>query len=172
MWGENVCASVLGLRGAAGPATATVVCNNRGAAQPSVGDMVTCRVTRIQSRLASVEIICVGNGVLRNAASGLIRREDILPRVEGLETQVYRAFRPGDVVLARVISLGDSRSYFLSTAAPELGVVIARSAEGHRMTPLSWREMECPVSKAREPRKCAKPPEKGPPAADGGDAAG
>ena len=35
-------------------------------------------------------------------------------------------FRPGDVVRAEVLSLGDARSYYLSTAEPELGVVRAR----------------------------------------------
>ena len=127
---------------------------------PSIGDTVTCRVTRINPRMANVEIVCVGGGVLREPCAGLVRREDILPRFEGLDQAVvYRAFRPGDVVLARVISLGDSRSYYLSTASPELGVVLARSeAEGQRMRPLSWKEMECPVSKTREWRKVAKPP--------------
>lgn len=61
--------------------------------------------------------------------------------------------RPGDVLLARVISLGDSRAYFLTTAAVELGVVFARSAEGVTMLPVSWQEMMCPATKNREPRK-------------------
>ena len=43
------------------------------------------------------------------------------------------AFRPGDVVRARVISLGDARSYMLSTAALDLGVVYAESEAGARV---------------------------------------
>ena len=40
-------------------------------------------------------------------------------------------FRPGDVIKAEVLSLGDSRSYYLSTAKNELGVVYARSLAGN-----------------------------------------
>lgn len=35
---------------------------------------------------------------------------------------MYKSFRPGDIVRARVISLGDARQYYLSTAENELGV--------------------------------------------------
>lgn len=39
-------------------------------------------------------------------------------------------FRLGDIVKAKVLSLGDARSYYLSTAANELGVVYATSEDG------------------------------------------
>jgi len=51
------------------------------------------------------------------------------------------------------ISLGDVRSYFLSTAKNELGVVLARSAAGHDMVPINWQQMQCPVTKLKEFRK-------------------
>ena len=57
----------------------------------------------------------------------------------------------------RVISLGDSRFYYVTTAAQELGVVFSRSAEGHTMEPVSFEEVQCPVTKTREWRKVAKP---------------
>ena len=123
---------------------------------PAVGDVVTVRVMRIQPRLATVDILCVGESALREACTGLIRREDVRP-IGGEPVEVYRSFRPGDIVLARVLSLGDARAYYLTSSEPELGVVLARSSEGAIMTPVSWKEMECPQTKAREPRKCAKP---------------
>ncbi len=43
---------------------------------------------------------------------------------------MYKSFRIGDIILARVISLGDSNSYLLSCAEHELGVVIAHSEAG------------------------------------------
>ncbi len=43
---------------------------------------------------------------------------------------MYDCFRPGDIVLAEVLSLGDARSYFLTTAKNELGVVHAKSLAG------------------------------------------
>lgn len=43
---------------------------------------------------------------------------------------MYDCFRPGDVVRAKVLSLGDARSYYLTTAANSLGVVHAKSLAG------------------------------------------
>ncbi len=89
------------------------------------------------------------------AFSGLIRCEDVR-QYEIDKVEIYKSFRPGDIVRAVVTSLGDRRSYILSTARNELGVVIATSAAGAIMTPLSWQEMVCPVTKVRELRKVAK----------------
>ncbi len=47
-----------------------------------------------------------------------------------LQVIMYDCFRPGDIVRAEVLSLGDVRSYFLTTAKNELGVVFARSIAG------------------------------------------
>jgi hypothetical protein len=43
---------------------------------------------------------------------------------------MYSCFRPGDLVRAEVISLGDARSYYLSTAKNSLGVVSAKTVNG------------------------------------------
>ena len=43
---------------------------------------------------------------------------------------MYKCFRPGDVVLAEVISLGDARTYYLSVARNDLGVIYATSVAG------------------------------------------
>jgi exosome complex component CSL4 len=46
-----------------------------------------------------------------------------------------------------VISLGDaSAGYLLTTAENVHGVVIARSEAGAGMVPVSWTEIQCPVS--------------------------
>ena len=44
--------------------------------------------------------------------------------------EISKSFRCGDVIISRVISLGDTNSYFLSCAENELGVVIAHSEAG------------------------------------------
>lgn len=46
------------------------------------------------------------------------------------QVELYACFRPGDLVRAEVIGLGDARSYYLSTAKNDLGVVYAKSAAG------------------------------------------
>ena len=115
------------------------------------------QVLRINPRLASVEILCVGDDALPDPCSGLIRREDVRPIDASAPVEVYRSFRPGDIVLARVLSLGDARAYYLSTSEVALGVVLARSSEGAVLRPVSHCLMECPKTKNREPRKVAKP---------------
>lgn len=57
------------------------------------------------------------------------------------QIEIAKSFRCGDVILARVISLGDTNSYFLSCAENELGVIIAYSEAGieidHNYNPFS-----------------------------------
>jgi hypothetical protein len=48
----------------------------------------------------------------------------------GAQVVMHECFRPGDVVRAEVLSLGDSRSFYLTTAKNELGVVYAKSLAG------------------------------------------
>ena len=124
---------------------------------PAVGDLVTCRIKKISPRLANVDILCVGSAALGEACAGLIRREDVNSPSAREPMEMHCAFRPGDILIAKVVSLGDARAYYLSSADVELGVVLARSSEGGIMKPISFCEMECPISKTREMRKVAKP---------------
>lgn len=71
-------------------------------------------------------------------------------------------------LLSLKISLGDARSYFLSTASNHLGVIYAlpspspSALSGNRgseeaLLPLNWQEMQCPRTGVIEKRKVAKP---------------
>lgn len=124
----------------------------------TVGQIVLGKVTRVVLNQAVVDIVAAqGVGALRNAHEGSIRRDDVRAGASE-EVQLYDNFRPGDVVLCRILSLGDSRRYYLTTAEPELGVVRATcQTSGKRMVPISWKEMQCPETKVKEFRKCAKP---------------
>ena len=133
-------------------------------AVPAVGDVVIGRIERVNPRFAKLAIVCIGNVVLANQFMGTIQVLDIRA-FEKDKVDVYGSFRPNDIVRAEVISLGDSRSYFLTTAKDTLGVIYARSLAGAAMVPLSWEEMVCPVTKTREARKIARVA----PEADGGE---
>jgi exosome complex component CSL4 len=123
---------------------------------PAVSEIVLCKVVRITPRVANLEIMCTAGGavVLQEACSGIIRKEDIR-QFDKDSVQMFKCMRPGDVVKARVLSLGDSRSYYLSTAETELGVILARSSAGATMVPLTFEEMQCPRTQTREHRKVA-----------------
>jgi exosome complex component CSL4 len=125
------------------------------------GQIVLARVTRITTQQVLLNVFANPFGMLQNdRPEACIRREDVRSGVdpESSTTDLSKSFRPGDWVIARLISLGDARRYFLSTAEPALGVIQAvSSVSGKTMMPISYKEMECPETGAKEPRKCARP---------------
>jgi len=141
----------------------------------SVGQLVLCRVLRISMVQAAVEIVAsIERTTGRNAdpyqytgfteaLTGIIRKENIHESATE-EIEIHQSFRPGDVVYARILSLGDSRNYFLTTSEVSLGVVRAfcssKSCSSHGgavMKSVNKQQMECPVCQVKVERKCAKP---------------
>ena len=91
-----------------------------------IGDQVICKVISITMNQANVEIFRVSDRDLKVTAKGIIRREDI--RTNEIDALVIReCFLPGDIVRACIISLGDARQYYLSTANEQLGVIYAKT---------------------------------------------
>jgi len=123
---------------------------------PEVDSIVLCRVTRITPRQATVAILVVGETVLDGEWQGLIRVQDVRA-TEKDKVKIFESFRPGDIVRAQVISLGDQTSYYLSTASNHLGVIMATSEAGNAMYPVSWKEYRDPSTGLSENRKVAKP---------------
>jgi len=93
---------------------------------PTVSSVVLARVTRINPRQATVTIFCVGDVPLTDEFQGIIRAQDVRA-TEKDKVKIFASFRPGDIVRALVISLGDQSNYYLSTAQNSLGVVMAYS---------------------------------------------
>ncbi|CAB3976608.1 Exosome complex component CSL4 [Paramuricea clavata] len=122
---------------------------------PTIGAVVTAKVTGVNTRFCKLAILAVEGCPLNEPFRGTLRKEDIRA-TEKDKVEIYKSFRPGDIVQARVSSLGDSHSYSLSTAENELGVIFAMSEAGASMIPISWKEMQCPETKAKEFRKVAK----------------
>ncbi|KAI3757284.1 hypothetical protein L6452_04818 [Arctium lappa] len=122
---------------------------------PEPGCVVIARVTKVMARMASADIMCVGSKAVREKFSGIIRQQDVRA-TEIDKVDMHTSFRPGDIVKASVLSLGDARAYYLSTAQNELGVVSAESMAGGTMVPISWTEMQCPLTGQIEQRKVAK----------------
>lgn len=124
---------------------------------PSVGSIVTCKITHIGPNYARAEIHCVEDTVLKHSFRAVIRKEDIR-EVERGTVEIYKCFRVGDVVLARVIGVGEHHSFLLSTAEDELGVAVAYSQFNKEtpMLPVNWTQMRCPKTYVRELRKVAK----------------
>ena len=146
---------------------------------PSVGSLALFRVHRVKMNQINGNIVMVIdehdqqlkslpaselNTLYSNKQSltnlgfpaGMIRREDIR-QTEKDSLVLKDCFQPGDFVLCRVLSLGDNKDYFLSTAENQLGVVWAKCKSSDVfMLPKSWIEMVCPKTGVVERRKCAK----------------
>lgn len=148
---------------------ARVESSTRGAVHsllPSIGQYVLGTVSRLNPRYAALDI-CVletagGRGVyLEEPFRGTIRSQDIWPPEDKeAPTQLYMAFRPGDLVRAKIIGVGEASAGFLLSTAVEdsLGVLFARcAASGEPLVAASWNEMICSRTGVREPRKPAKP---------------
>ncbi|KAI5461281.1 exosome component EXOSC1/CSL4 [Mariannaea sp. PMI_226] len=138
---------------------ATITVSRHGAKReilPDVNSIVLARVVRLMPRQAIVVIQQVGDTVLQTEWQGVIRVQDVRA-TEKDKVKIYESFRPGDIVRAQVISLGDQANYYLSTASNELGVIMATSETGNDMVPVSWKEYKDPETGIGELRKVAKP---------------
>lgn len=125
---------------------------------PSINSLILGVVTRLSPLQATVAVSVV-DGIPLPAGeefTGVIRSQDVRA-TEKDKVKIGDCFRGGDVVKGVVISLGDARSYYITTARNDLGVVFATSEAGVTMEPVSWQEMRCPRTGRVEKRKCAKP---------------
>ncbi|KAH9944093.1 uncharacterized protein BXZ73DRAFT_39113 [Epithele typhae] len=125
---------------------------------PAPNSVVLGAITRL-SPLQAVVSITVVDGVPLPAGedfTGVIRVQDVRA-TEKDKVKIADCFRGGDVVRGLVLSLGDARSYYVTTARNDLGVIFATSEAGATMEPVSWQEMRCPKTGKIEKRKCAKP---------------
>ena len=102
-----------------------------------------------------MRILCVNGIPVSTAFKGTIKKEHVRA-FEIDKVVMYKSFRIGDIVRARVLSRGDKRSYYLATDRNDLGVVLATSTSGTVMVPVSWELMQDPETNAVEYIKVAK----------------
>ena len=87
-----------------------------------IGDSVLCKVIRTTTRQAFVNVFVREDLILPEEVPGIIRKEDI--RSSEVDSIVVQdIFRAKDIVRAKVLSIGDSRSYYLSTLGEDFGVL-------------------------------------------------
>ena len=120
----------------------------------NINDVLICKITKVTTNQVYVDIITNGEKELRIHAKGIIRREDVR-NTEIDKIVMHECFRPGDLVRAIVISYGDSRQYYLSTADTNLGVLIAKSDNGNLMIPINDKQMKDTITDIKEHRKVA-----------------
>ena len=132
---------------------ATLLTNKTPPTPPTVGAVVTAKVIKTNVRTVNLEI--APTPPLTESFSGLLRTSDV--RSSDIDSiELHRCFRPGDIVRARVLSLGDQRAYYLTTAEEDLGVIKARSGRtGRVLVPLDCGTVGCAETGEKEVRKAA-----------------
>ncbi|KAK7058858.1 NADH:ubiquinone oxidoreductase [Paramarasmius palmivorus] len=98
---------------------------------PSPNSVVLGSITRLSPTQALLSITVVDGVPLPPGEefTGVIRSQDVRA-TEKDKVKIGDCFRGGDVVRGLVISLGDARSYFVTTARNDLGVIFATSEAG------------------------------------------
>lgn len=123
---------------------------------PRKNSIVFARVVRTTLSTVNVHILSVDSSPLREYFLGVIRLQDIRKH-EIEKIDIEECFAPGDIIQARIISLGDSKSFFLSTAETELGVALSWLEDGSKLLPHDWEHMVHPPTNSLYKRKVARP---------------
>eukprot|EP01125_Pyxidicula_operculata_P001020 TRINITY_DN108_c6_g1_i1.p1 TRINITY_DN108_c6_g1~~TRINITY_DN108_c6_g1_i1.p1 ORF type:complete len:185 (-),score=37.56 TRINITY_DN108_c6_g1_i1:97-651(-) len=159
IFGKNIHSSIVGYKSVKKLENTEVIDILRPNAKPiivpKISDEVIALVNKVNPRQAQVKILCVGDVPLAHDFPAIVRQREVR-QTQVDQVEMYKCFRPGDVIRAEVISLGDKNSYYLSTAKNEYGVIFAQSVAGATMIPISWDMMQCPKTKMTEHRKVAK----------------
>ncbi|CAD2100220.1 hypothetical protein YYG_03657 [Plasmodium vinckei petteri] len=107
---------------------------------PQVGDLVICKVYRVTFNMIYCNIMLTNNKPLKNSLKGYINKSDI-HIYEGDLGDNFDCFKQGDIIKAKVLSIGQHSSYKLSTVGSDLGVIIALSEKGDVLQPVAWNLM-------------------------------
>ncbi|XP_050434971.1 exosome complex component CSL4-like [Adelges cooleyi] len=122
---------------------------------PAPGNTVTAQVVKISRQLCKCRIMSVDGYDLNQNYRACLKKENIRSK-EIDQVDIAQCFRPGDIILAKVLPIEEANTFRLTTAKNELGVILANSEFGHPMIPISWTEMQCTVTDTVERRKVAK----------------
>jgi len=120
------------------------VVGSRAEVLPQVGAVVVGRVMRVTPKLADVQILLVQDTPVLggNGFRGTLRKENVRS-FQSDQVDMFASFRQGDLIKAAVAALGGARSYELSTARDELGVIHALSGQTDEpLVPISWTAMQ------------------------------
>ncbi len=121
------------------------------ASVPRTGSIVVGQILYVQSKKATLRIFKIGKTLLNGVFTGILHVSDVSPSY--VET-MFDVCKNGDILRAAVVST-KNRTYQLSTADRDLGVIYAFcSFCGHTLA-LKGRRMQCSNCGNIENRKVA-----------------
>ncbi|EME28258.1 exosome complex component CSL4 [Galdieria sulphuraria] len=101
--------------------------SQRSTCVPTVGDEVIGKVLKVTWRAVVVEIFAIQEKLLCYTFRGVVRLPDVATTSSD-KIDLHNCFRPGDIIRAQVVSLGDPQAYYLSTSRSCDGVIYAMSS--------------------------------------------
>jgi len=116
---------------------------------PKVGSPVVGQVSDTQSKTAMVRIFQIGNKMLSGVFSGILYISDANA---SYVDSMFDVCKTGDIVRAKVVSKAN-RTFHLSTAESDLGVIYAFCSQCGHMLSLKAQKMQCPKCGKIEKRK-------------------
>jgi len=129
---------------------------------PSVGSEVILRIDRVYPTMEKAEVTVVGvEGkpplpFATNPFRGSIRLQDVRS-FDIDKATISDHFHAGDIVRAKTIAIGDSKSTFFSTIGADYGVVLAKGPDGQFLVPVDQSHMRTADNSTVFSRKVAKP---------------
>ncbi|EUD65233.1 hypothetical protein C922_04362 [Plasmodium inui San Antonio 1] len=122
---------------------------------PQAGDLVTCKIYRVTFNLIYCNIVLLNGRAIKNPFRAFINKSDIHV-YEGELGDNFECFKQGDIIKAKVLSVGQHGSYKLSTVGSDLGVILALSDKGEIMKPVAWNLMVNLSDMSFEKRKVSR----------------
>jgi exosome complex component CSL4 len=116
---------------------------------PKVGSIVTGLVLDVRSKQAVLRIFQIGEKMVSGFFTGMLHISGVS---RGYVDSMFDICRPGDIMRAKVIST-KNRTFFLSTAEKDLGVVSALCSICGNVLQPGNRGMQCPECGNIEGRK-------------------
>ncbi len=109
------------------------------ASVPQIGSIVSGQVLDVKSKKAILRILQVGKRPLSGFFTGVLYISNVSPRY--IDT-MFSVCKTGDIMKAKVIS-DKNRTFFLSTAEKNLGVIYALCSRCGHLLQSGRREMRC-----------------------------
>lgn len=122
---------------------------NQTANFPKVGSTVIGQVLDTQSKTAMIRIFQIGKKMLSGVFSGVLYISDA---ASSFVDTMFDVCKTGDIVKAKVVSKAN-RTFHLSTAENDLGVIYAFCSQCGHMLSLKGQKMQCPQCGKIEKRK-------------------
>lgn len=106
----------------------------------NLGDIVVGKVTKLEPHFAVIQVLSVNERNLTHKIEAMLKKEHA-GYVSLDKFKMTDIVTPGDIVVAKVKSLSESKKILVGIESSELGVIISRGPTGELLIPISDEKM-------------------------------